>query len=102
MQTKVYPYYQAKVSFGTEGPQPQVLAENDKIKVIVAGLKPGQMIPSHPEAMAVYHILEGSGYFVVDDERYTVGPGATIITPDGASRGVEAISHMVFMATRVE
>lgn len=102
METLHYPHYQSEVAFGTDGPQPQILVENEKLKVIVAALKPGQQIPPHPEAMAVYHILEGSGWFTVDDDRYSVGPGAVIITPEGASRGIEAGTPLVFMATRVE
>ncbi len=93
--------YQAKVVYGANGPQPQVLAEDEKLKVILAGLEPGQKIPSHPEALAVYQILEGSGWFTVNEERYPVKEGATIITPDGASRGVEATTRLVFLATRI-
>lgn len=102
METLLYPHYQSEVAFGTDGPQPQILVENEKLKVIVAGLKPGQQIPPHPEAMAVYHILEGKGRFTIDEHHYSVSPGAIIITPEGAARGIEAETTLVFMATRVE
>lgn len=101
METVLYPPYQSKVVFGADGPQPQILTENEKYKVIVAGLKPGQRIPSHREAMAVYHILEGTGQFTVNENLYSVSPGAMVIVPADASRGLEAETQLVFMATRI-
>jgi quercetin dioxygenase-like cupin family protein len=101
MKSIFYPNWQEKVVFGAEGPQPEILIQNDKMKVILAGLKSGQKIPPHPEALAIYHILEGSGWMVVDDERYPVSSGATVITPEGAKRGVEAETKLVFLAVWV-
>lgn len=82
-------------------PQPQVLVENEKFKVIVAGLEPGQKIPQHPEGLAMYHFLEGTGWVNVEGERFAVGPGATVITPAGAKRGIEADTRLAFWAARV-
>lgn len=96
-----YPDWKEKVVFSPEGPQPQVLVENEKLRVIIAGLEVGQKIPPHPDALAVYHFLEGTGWMIVDDERYRVSPGATVITPEGAKRGVETETRLVFLATRV-
>jgi quercetin dioxygenase-like cupin family protein len=90
-----------KIVFAAEGPQPQILTENDKLKVILAGLETGQRIPPHPEAAAVYHILEGTGWMIVDGERLAVGPGATVIMPAGTVRGVEATTRLAFLATRI-
>lgn len=101
MKSILYSNWQEKVVFGTDGPQPEILVENEKMKVILAGLKPGQKIPSHPEALATYHFLEGNGWMVVDDERYAVTAGATVITPEGSARGIEADTQLVFMAVRV-
>jgi quercetin dioxygenase-like cupin family protein len=75
--------------------------ENDKFKVILAGLEPGQKIPPHPEAQAMYHFLEGAGAMIVDGERLAVEAGATVITPQGAVRGVEAETRLAFLAARV-
>lgn len=101
MTHKKFPNWKEKVVFSTEGPAPQVLEETEKIKVIIAGLEAGQKIPEHPEALGVYHFLEGTGWMVVDGERFEVAPGATVITPDGASRGMEARTRLSFLATRV-
>lgn len=96
-----YPDWREKAIFSSVGPQPQVLAENEKLKVIVGSLDVGQKIPPHPEALAVYHFLEGTGWMTVDDERYPISSGATVITPEGAKRGVEAETRLVFLAVRI-
>ena len=101
MDTAFYPNWQEQVVFSPEGPQPQVLAENAQFKVVIAGLEAGQRIPPHPEAGAVYHFIEGNGWMIVDDKRYPVQPGATVITAAGAKRGVEAETRLVFLATRI-
>ena len=101
MESTLYPDWQETVVFGEDGPQPEILAANDKMKVILGGLNPGQKIPSHPESLATYHFLEGRGVMLVDDERYPVTAGATVITPDGSSRGIEAETKLVFLAVRV-
>ncbi len=101
MTQQLYPNWKETIAFSPDGPQPQVLAENEKLKVIVAGLEPGQKIPQHPEGLAMYHFLEGAGWMNVDSERFAVGPGATVITPAGASRGIEAETQLAFLAARV-
>ncbi|MCA9915494.1 MAG: 4Fe-4S binding protein [Anaerolineae bacterium] len=101
MKPVFYPNWQEKVIFSPEGPQPQLLAESEKLKVIIGSLDVGQKIPPHPEALAVYHFLEGTGWMTVDDERHPVRAGATVITPEGAKRGVEAETRLVFLATRI-
>ena len=100
-QTKLYPDWHEKVVYSTEGPQPQVLLVNDRVKVIVAGLEPGQKIPEHSEATAMYHFLEGSGWMIVDGERLAVTPGATVVMPEGSVRGMEAETRLAFLATRI-
>ena len=96
-----FPDWRAKVVFTQDAPQPQTLAEEGKFKVVLAGLEPGQKIPLHPEGVAMYHFLEGSGWMFVDDRRFEITPGATIITPGGASRGMEATSRLAFLAARM-
>src|SRR5512135_956557 len=90
MTTLIYPDWKAKAVYSAAGPQPQVLVENEKAKVIVAGLMAGQQIPVHPESFGVYYFLEGTGTMIVDGERLAIAPGVIIITPAGAQRGIEA------------
>jgi quercetin dioxygenase-like cupin family protein len=100
-QTILYPNWREKVVYSPDGPQPQILMANDKVKIIVAGLEPGQKIPEHSEMAAMYHFLEGNGWMLVDGERLAVAPGATIVMPEGAVRGMEAETRLAFLATRI-
>lgn len=88
-------------NYTAAGPGPEVLFQNEQIKVIVAGLEAGQEIPEHPEALAVYYILEGKGQMIVDGERFDVGPAAVVITPEGSKRGLAAETRLSFLATRI-
>ena len=101
IQAMLYTNWREKVIYSAEGPQPQPLMVDEKVKVIVAGLEPGQKIPPHPEAMAVYHFLEGTGWMIVNEERWAVSQGATIVMPAGTVRGLEAETRLAFLATRI-
>ncbi|MCL4249910.1 MAG: hypothetical protein KJ065_17315 [Anaerolineae bacterium] len=100
MMPLLYPDWREKVAFGTDGPQPTVLIENEKMKVVLAGLKPVQKIPPHPATQSVYHFLQGSDWMTVGDERHAITAGATMIVPAGAARGIEAETELVFLAVR--
>ena len=95
IKTTLYPDWKETVVYGADGPEPQILMVDDKVKVILAGLKPGQKIPSHAEAQAMYHFLEGTGWIIVD------GEGATVVMPAGSVRGIEAETQLAFLATRI-
>lgn len=101
MSAMSFPDWRKHVVFSTNGPQPITLIETAKAKVLLAGLEAGQKIPVHPDALAMYHFLEGNGWMIVDGERIAVQAGATIITPEGASRGMEAETRLAFLATRI-
>jgi quercetin dioxygenase-like cupin family protein len=101
MAYDLYSNWKEKVIFSAEGPKPQVLAEDKRLKVILAGLEPGQRIPEHPENLGVYYFLEGNGWMIIDGERFAVSQGATVITPQGAARGMEAETRLAFIAARV-
>ena len=100
-QTMLYPDWKDKLVYGDEGPEPQILMADDKVKIIVAGLKAGQRIPEHPEAQAMYYFLEGTGTMIVDGERLPVNAGAIITMPEGAVRGLEAETQLAFIAVRI-
>ena len=88
-----------KVAFGTEGPQPQPLLDNDSVKMVLVGLEPKQRIPAHPAPSAVYYFIEGTGWMTIDDDRFEVGPGVIVRTPEGANRSVGAKTRLVFLGT---
>lgn len=89
------------ITYGDDRPSPQTMIENERVRVIIAGLKPGQRIPVHPEAAAVYHFLEGKGTMTVNDEQFPVQPGTVIVMDEGAQRGMLAETQLVFMAVRL-
>ncbi len=101
MESEFLADWRDKVLFSAEGPSPQIVVENERLKVIVSGLEAGQKIPPHPDALAVYHFLKGTGWMSVDDRRYRVGPGATVITPPGSRRSIEAEDALVFLGVRI-
>ncbi len=101
MGYQLYPDWKDKVVYGDGRPQPQALVEQDQFKVVLAGLEPGQTIPQHPEGLAVYYFITGSGWMTVDGESFFVGPGATVVTSQGAQRGIRAETRLAFLAARV-
>lgn len=91
----------AQAAFDPAGPHPRFLLDSDPLKVLVAGLEPGQEIPIHPEAAAMYHFLAGSGTMWIDGTAFAIQPGATVIAPGGADRGMTAATRLVFLAAKV-
>ena len=100
MEPKLVSNWRDRVIFSPEGPQPYVLVENAKLKSVLVGLEPGQKLPPHPAADGVYQFLQGTGWMIVDDERLHVQAGAVIVVPDGAKRGIEAETRLVFLGVR--
>ncbi len=93
--------WREKVIFSAEGPRPQLVHQDEKVKVVVAGLEAGQKIPPHPEVEGVFHCLEGTGWMVVGGERLPFNTGAIVVVPEGAARGVEAETRLAFLAVRL-
>ena len=101
MQPTVYPDWKTSVIFAPDGPQPHILLENTQVKVVLVRLEAGQELPPHPQTLAIYHFLQVTGWMIVDDERYPISAGTTIITPNGSKRGIEAETRLAFLATRM-
>jgi quercetin dioxygenase-like cupin family protein len=101
MEPILFPNWRDQVTFSPDGPKPQVLMENEKLKVVVDGFEPGQRIPPHPEGESMFHFLKGTGWMVVEGERLSVKPSATVVTPAGAKRGIETEARLAFLAARV-
>jgi quercetin dioxygenase-like cupin family protein len=101
MAALFYPSWTEKIVYSDDGPQPQILLETERSRTLVAGLKSGQQIPVHPEGLATYYFLEGNGWMTVDEEDLPVSPGAIVITPADARRGMRAETRLAFLAVRV-
>ncbi len=99
--TLFFPNWRDQVIFSAPSPQPQVLHEDAKIKVVVVGLEPGGRIPVHTGGAGVYHFLAGTGQMTVDDKPFAVQAGATLVIPDGAARGLLAQTRLAFIAVRI-
>jgi quercetin dioxygenase-like cupin family protein len=99
IMSKLKFHWVEKIAFGTQGPQPHPLLDDNGVKMVLVGLEPKQQIPSHPAPAAVYYVIEGSGWMTVNDERFEIGPGTIVRTPDGAQRGIEATQRLVFLGT---
>jgi quercetin dioxygenase-like cupin family protein len=100
LSVTLYPDWKELVAFSNEGPKPHHLIKTEQFTALIAGLEPGQEIPPHPEASAIYHFLEGNGWMIVDGQRFPVKPGATIVVQQGASRGMEAETQLAFIAAK--
>lgn len=101
METTYIQDVRERAAFSPAGPRQQVLLDTDQMKTLVAGLEPGQRIPVHPEGLSVYYFVDGTGWMTVDGERYEVGPGTILVLPDGAARGLEVETRLIFLATRI-
>jgi len=101
MTHKYFSNPQEKITFSTDGPQPQALFAGGQVKVIVVGLNAGQKIPPHPEGLSVFQFIEGKGVMIVDGERLSVSPGTVIVAEEGTLRGMEAETQLKFMAVRI-
>ena len=99
--TKYYLDCMAAVQTSADGPHPSTLFESDRIKQVAARLKAGQSIPPHQESLGIYHFLEGEGVMFVDEAPFNVRRGTTIIVPEGAERGISALTDVSFLGTRI-
>ena len=98
-QARVSPDWHNTVSYSDTGPGVTLLHESSDLKVVLVGLEPGQVLPSHPGPAASFHFLDGEGVIVVDTEQITVSAGATVVVPPGARRSVRAISRLAFLGS---
>jgi len=91
-------HYREAIEFRPEHFNPVVLAENERVKVILACFEPGQFIPVHrPGIDLISVVLEGEGRLVIGDQETKVGPGATFFVPAGETRGILASTRLVIM-----
>jgi quercetin dioxygenase-like cupin family protein len=92
----------ARAVFAVDGPKPQFLLDTPQFKALVVGLGPGQQIPLHLGEAAMYHFIEGEGLMTVGDETFVIQPGATVLVPAGAPRGMNAKTRVVFLGAKGE
>jgi len=93
----VWPDWRGTAQFSAQAPGVTVLHESTELKVVLVALSPGQGLPVHPGPAASFHILDGEGVVVVDDEQIPVSAGAIVVVPTGARRAVRAGTPLVFL-----
>ena len=100
-QANFFPDWRALVRCAVPRTEPAMLVDVDGFRALVAGLEPGDEIPDHLERLAVYHVLEGKGEMIVDDNLFALTAGATVIAGRGSCRGIKALTRLAFLAVRI-
>jgi len=92
----------SKAVFAADGPQPQFLMDTPSFKILVVGLEAGSHIPAHPDQVAMYHFLQGTGLMTIGEDVFEIKPGVTVIAPSGVKRGINAKTRMIFLGSKGE
>ncbi|HLW61584.1 MAG TPA: cupin [bacterium] len=91
--------YTSAVAFRRERFQPAVLAETERILVLLLCLEPGQAIAVHtPGIDLALVVLEGDGMMTVGDREDPISPGAVAVVTAGTARGLRATGRLVALA----
>ena len=102
MKAQAYePDWHDIVVYSSPGPTPRLLVDEPELRVLVAGLEAGGRIPQHAERRAVYQALEGEGFLFLDGVALPFREGATVVAPEGSTRGIEAVTRLAFLAVRI-
>jgi quercetin dioxygenase-like cupin family protein len=97
--TAVLTFYKSAVAFRQDRFRPVVVAETERIRVLLMCLEPDQDIPVHRPAIDLTLIvLEGDGEMTAGDRESPVSPGAVVVVPAGAARGLRAKGRLVALA----
>lgn len=66
------------------------LFESPRLLVVLNAFEPGQAHALHAHAGQdkVYHVLEGTGVFLLADRELPTTPGDLLVAPDGVPHGV--------------
>jgi quercetin dioxygenase-like cupin family protein len=88
--------YQACAAFKPERFNPVLLAESQRVKVILVCLEPGQFIPVHrPGVDMALVVLEGEGTLVAGEREEAARPGMVAFVPAGENRGLKAQTRLL-------
>ncbi|MCC7353368.1 MAG: cupin domain-containing protein [Anaerolineae bacterium] len=90
--------YQQIAAFRPDRFNPVVLAENERVKAILACFEPGQFIPVHkPGVDLTLIVMEGEGTAFIGAKEEKLRPGVIAFIPAGEARGVKATTRLVLM-----
>ena len=96
MDSTILRNYHEAVRFGVERFSPVVVAQTERMKVVLTCFEPDPFIPVHsPEVDMALVIVEGNGLVMSGEAEERVGAGAMVVVPAGEARGVRAICRLV-------
>lgn len=77
-------------SFDPERMGKSTLFRSDRVLVGLNAFEPGQehRLHAHEGMDKVYHVLEGSGVFLLDDREERMDAGTMLIAPEGVPHGI--------------
>ena len=77
-------------SFGSARMGKSTLFHSDRLLVGLNAFEPGQehRLHAHEGMDKVYHVLEGSGVFLLDDGEVPMDAGTMLVAPDGVPHGI--------------
>lgn len=88
--------------FDRERLAPVTLFQNEHVRVLVAGLEPGQEIPLHAPAVdLVVVVAEGDGELYAGGRVRPLHPGDVAVVPAGQMRGIRARSSRLVVVNTV-
>lgn len=82
---------------------PRILHQDERAKVVLVCLSPGQRIPPHKEPnQGVFTVLEGSGTLSTDEGELPLRARTVVVVPHGGTRGLRADSErLMVLATAI-
>ncbi len=83
--------------------KPRILHADDRAKVVLVCLAPGQQIPAHGEDnQPFFYVLEGEGTVLTEGGELSIAAGNLVALERGAVRGLRAgDAKLVVLATAV-
>jgi mannose-6-phosphate isomerase-like protein (cupin superfamily) len=81
---------EAYAVFNPEKMGKATIFQSERIMVGLNAFEPGQehKIHAHAGMDKVYHVLEGEGVFVLEDDELSMGPGIMLVAPEGVPHGI--------------
>ena len=85
-----FAHYRDHVGTSADKPFKSTLWRTDRLMLGLNCLASGQeqRLHDHADQDKFYFVVEGTGHFVVGDERRTAGPGGVVWAPAGVPHGV--------------
>ncbi len=88
--------YQDLVEFRPDRFNAIIVAEDERVRVVLVCLEPGQFVPAHkPESDLAVVVLDGHGTILAGQREEPVGPGTVAFVPAGEARGLRAETRLV-------